>query len=392
MRGQVNTKAKLTILRKGQARPMGVSFIPEATREPVVRSRLENDVGYIRITEFSEQTTERLRTAINTLNNQAGEYFKGFIIDLRNNPGGYSDQAATASDAFLEKGEIVAIIPRDRDKTQRYNARPGELTKRPIIVLINGGSVGGSEIMAGALQDHRRATILGTRSFGMGTVQKVFQLKSGNGALRLTTARSLTPSGRSIQAKGITPDIEVLQDVPDVISRRTRSESFLRGHLKGDGQDGMNTMARGRDVTHDYGGAWRYAAKNNALMKRPKAHSLGGILVEHIMVENCDDPESIAANLGKDQVIGARRMPALFEGGAEMEVMIAHDIQQEILIRPSILGRGTGRTRGRRIASGVRLNRQVRGQVIAPPHFVEEVRNGGSMGRPAGIGLRGSFD
>ena len=143
------------------------------------------------------------------------------MIDLRNNPGGLLDQAISVSDSFLERGEIVSTRGRDPEETQRFNARPGDLTKgKPVILLINGGSASASEIVAGALQDHRRATLVGTRSFGKGSVQTIIPLGSGNGALRLTTARYFTPSGRSIQAKGISPDIEVLQDVPEEVQAR----------------------------------------------------------------------------------------------------------------------------------------------------------------------------
>ena len=140
------------------------------------------------------------------------------MIDLRNNPGGLLDQAISVSDAFLERGEIVSTRGRDPEETQRFSARPGDLTNgKPVIVLINGGSASASEIVAGALQDHKRATLVGTRSFGKGSVQTIIPLGAGNGALRLTTARYFTPSGRSIQAKGISPDIEVLQDVPEEV-------------------------------------------------------------------------------------------------------------------------------------------------------------------------------
>jgi carboxyl-terminal processing protease len=166
---------------------------------------------------------------------------KGYVIDLRNNPGGLLDQAISVSDAFLERGEIVSTRGRDPEETQRFNARPGDLAKgKPVIVLINGGSASASEIVAGALQDHRRATLVGTRSFGKGSVQAIIPLGAGKGALRLTTARYFTPSGRSIQAKGISPDIEVLQDVPEEIQARaavTESESSLRGHLKAEGNE-----------------------------------------------------------------------------------------------------------------------------------------------------------
>jgi Peptidase family S41 len=206
-----------------------------------VRSHLEgDDVGFIRVTQFNEQTTGDLKKAITDLSTQAGDKLKGFIIDLRNNPGGLLDQAVSVSDAFLDKGEIVSIRGRTAEETQRFNARGGDLTKnKPLIVLINGGSASASEIVAGALQDHRRSTVIGTRSFGKGSVQTIIPLGSGNGALRLTTARYFTPSGRSIQAKGISPDIEVLQDVPEELKARTdtRGEASLRGHLKPEGDE-----------------------------------------------------------------------------------------------------------------------------------------------------------
>src|SRR5215831_2450641 len=161
-------------------------------------------------------------------------------LDLRNNPGGVLDQAISVSDAFLDKGEIVSTRGRNAEETQRFNARPGDLTKgKPIIVLINGGSASASEIVAGALQDQKRATLVGTRSFGKGSVQTIMPLGAGNGALRLTTARYFTPSGRSIQAKGIEPDIKVLQAMPDDLKARTdvEGEASLRGHLKAEGAE-----------------------------------------------------------------------------------------------------------------------------------------------------------
>ncbi len=198
-----------------------------------------SDVGYIRITQFNEQTTDGLKQAINDLNSQLGaDKIKGYVVDLRNNPGGLLDQAISVSDTFLDKGEIVSTRGRNPEETQRFNARPGDMTKgKPVIVLINGGSASASEIVAGALQDHKRATLIGTRSFGKGSVQTIIPLGAGNGALRLTTARYYTPSGRSIQAKGITPDIEVLQDVPDDLKAQTdtKGEASLRGHLKAEG-------------------------------------------------------------------------------------------------------------------------------------------------------------
>ena len=242
MRGPVNTKIKLTIMRKGADKPVDVSIVRDVIRVKSVRSHAEgDDVGYIRVTQFNEQTTDGLKQAINDLNAQLGaDKVKGYVVDLRNNPGGLLDQAISVSDTFLEKGEIVSTRGRNPEETQRFNARPGDLTKgKPVIVLINGGSASASEIVAGALQDHKRATLIGTRSFGKGSVQTIIPLGAGNGALRLTTARYYTPSGRSIQAKGISPDIEVLQDVPDNLKAQTDSkgEASLRGHLKAEGSE-----------------------------------------------------------------------------------------------------------------------------------------------------------
>ena len=241
MRGPVNTKIKLKIMRKGGDKPLEVSITRDIIRVRSVRSRMEgDDVGFVRVTQFNEQTTEALKKAVADIAAQSGDKLKGFVVDLRNNPGGLLDQAISVSDAFLEKGEIVSTRGRNAEETQQFNARAGDLTKsKPVIVLINGGSASASEIVAGALQDHRRATVIGTRSFGKGSVQTIIPLGSGNGALRLTTARYFTPSGRSIQAKGISPDIEVLQEVPDELKARTdtRGEASLRGHLKADGDE-----------------------------------------------------------------------------------------------------------------------------------------------------------
>jgi carboxyl-terminal processing protease len=242
MRGPVNTKIKLTIMRKGADKPIEVSIMRDVIRVKSVRSHPEGeDVGYIRITQFNEQTTDGLKQAINDLNNSLGaNKIKGYIVDLRNNPGGLLDQAISVSDTFLDKGEIVSTRGRNPEETQRFNARPGDMTKgKPVIVLINGGSASASEIVAGALQDHKRATLVGTRSFGKGSVQTIIPLGAGNGALRLTTARYFTPSGRSIQAKGIVPDIEVMQSVPDELKSQTDSkgEASLRGHLKAEGSE-----------------------------------------------------------------------------------------------------------------------------------------------------------
>jgi carboxyl-terminal processing protease len=242
MRGPVNTKIRLKIIRKGSDNPIEVTLVRDNIRVRSVRARVEqDDIAYIRVTTFNEQTTEGLKREINNLSTQIGaDKLKGFIIDLRNNPGGLLEEAVTVSDAFLERGEIVSTRGRNAEETQRRAAHAGDLTKgKPVIVLINGGSASASEIVAGALQDHKRATLVGTRSFGKGSVQTIIPLGSGNGALRLTTARYYTPSGKSIQAKGIVPDIEVLQDVPEELKARTdtKGEASLRGHLKNDGDE-----------------------------------------------------------------------------------------------------------------------------------------------------------
>jgi len=242
MRGPPHTTIRLTITRNGQAQPIDVELTREIILVPAVQSHNEGgDVGYIRITQFNEHATEGLKQAISDLSRQMPpNVLKGFVIDLRNNPGGLLDQAISVSNAFLSRGEIVSIRGRDADQTQRFSAKPnpGDLIRgKPLILLINGGSASASEIVAGALQDQKRATILGTRSFGKGSVQTIVPLGTSDGALRLTTARYFTPSGRSIQATGITPDIEVLQDAPSQTSAETTSEATLRGHLKAEGPE-----------------------------------------------------------------------------------------------------------------------------------------------------------
>jgi carboxyl-terminal processing protease len=242
MRGPEDSVIRLKITRKGNEAPIEIAITRARIQVRSVRTKVEgNDVGYIRITQFTEQTTDGLKTAITQITNQIpNDKLKGYVIDLRNNPGGLLDQAVSVSGAFLEHGEIVSTRGREPEETERFNARSGDLTKgKPVIVLINGGSASASEIVGGALQDHRRATLVGTRSFGKGSVQTIIPLGSGNGALRLTTARYFTPSGRSIQAKGIAPDIEVLQEVPEEARMiEIEAESSLRGHLKGeDGEE-----------------------------------------------------------------------------------------------------------------------------------------------------------
>src|SRR3954452_8310084 len=209
MRGPPGSNIKLTVKREGVNTPVEVSMQREVIRIQVVRSRLEGDIGYIRLTAFNEQTGPGLRKMLAELKQKAGGNLRGVILDLRNNPGGLLDQAVSVSDDFLEQGEIVSTRARHPEESQRWNAKPGDIASGlPVVVLINGGSASASEIVAGALQDHRRAVVVGTRSFGKGSVQTVMPLQ-GNGAMRLTTARYYTPSGRSIQGLGISPDIEV---------------------------------------------------------------------------------------------------------------------------------------------------------------------------------------
>jgi carboxyl-terminal processing protease len=236
MRGPVNSPITLTIKRDGAAEPLQIKIVRDTIRIKSVRSREEGgDIGYLRITQFNEQTYDGLRDQIAKIEKDIpSDKLKGFVLDLRNNPGGLLDQAISVSDAFLERGEIVSTRGRNADESQRYNARAGDLIKgKPVVILINGGSASASEIVAGALQDHKRATLVGTRSFGKGSVQTIIPLGQ-NGAIRLTTARYYTPSGRSIQAKGIDPDIEVLQDTPEDLKGKddTKGEASLKGHLK----------------------------------------------------------------------------------------------------------------------------------------------------------------
>jgi len=242
MRGPVKSPVVLKISRKGKADSFDVTLVREVIKISSVKPRNEGDVGYIRITQFTEKTFDGLKAALDQFGRDIpGDKLKGYIVDLRNDPGGLLDQAIAVSDAFLERGEIVSTRGRNADDAQRYMARSGDRTNgKPLVVLINGGSASASEIVAGALQDHKRATIVGTRSFGKGSVQTIIPL-GANGALRLTTARYYTPSGRSIQAKGIDPDIQVLPDVPDEFKGKdeTKGEAALKGHLKnGDNEQG----------------------------------------------------------------------------------------------------------------------------------------------------------
>ncbi|HJN21484.1 MAG: S41 family peptidase [Alphaproteobacteria bacterium] len=232
MRGPIDSEITITVLRESEPAPFDVHLVRNVVKIRSVRWRREDDVGYVRITSFTEQTQDGLREGIAKLRHEIGDRMKGLVLDLRNNPGGLLDQAISVSDSFLDQGEIVSTRGRRSDSAQRYNAELGDLTDGlPMVVLINSGSASASEIVAGALQDHRRAVVLGTRSFGKGSVQTIIPLP-GNGAMRLTTARYYTPSGRSIQATGIEPDITVertlLEAVEDSDQRR---ESDLRGAL-----------------------------------------------------------------------------------------------------------------------------------------------------------------
>ncbi len=248
MRGTPGTEVRLEIIRKGKDAPFDLTLVREIIKVSAVRHQIEgDDVGYIRISQFSGRVSDDLKQAVQTL--AAGipaDRLKGYVIDLRNNPGGLLDQAVRVAGAFLTSGEIVSIRGREASEVQHFNAAPGDLIDgKPLIVLINGGSASASEIVAGALQDQKRATIVGSRTFGKASVQTIIPLGQGNGALRLTTARYFTPSGHSLQAQGIAPDIEVLQDEPKEVAVReqVRSEANLPGHLKAEGAEATGSQA-----------------------------------------------------------------------------------------------------------------------------------------------------
>jgi carboxyl-terminal processing protease len=257
LRGSANTKVKLTIRRQHDEKPIEMVITRAVVRVISVRWHLEDeDVGYVRISQFNEQTTSGLKKAINDFKAKKGDKLKGFILDLRNNPGGLIDQAITVANAFLKHGEILSTRGRGADGTQIFRAQAGKDISdgKPVIALINGGSASASEIVAGALQDHKRATIVGTRSFGKGSVQTLIPLGRESGALSLTTARYFTPSGRSIQAKGISPDIVVQQDMPEELrsSADATSEAGLRGHLLAEGQEETGSQSYvPPDLKHD---------------------------------------------------------------------------------------------------------------------------------------------
>ncbi|HJW41453.1 MAG TPA: S41 family peptidase [Rhizomicrobium sp.] len=240
MRGPAGSKITLTIVRMGEKdtakKPFDVTLMRAVVAVDEVRWHREGDVGYIRMPGFNENTASGLETAVHDLKHQIGPGLRGYILDLRNNPGGLLDEAVQVSDDMLNSGEVVSTRGRHPDDTQRYDAHPGDITDgKPVIVLINAGTASASEIVAGALQDHHRATILGMTSFGKGSVQTIIPLSEGGGALRLTTARYYTPSGHSIQAQGIIPDVMVAAgDEEDIPKIARPSEADLPGHLAGE--------------------------------------------------------------------------------------------------------------------------------------------------------------
>ncbi len=242
MRGPIGSEIIITIVREGEAEPFDVSLIRDTIKLTAVRSRIEGETVVLRLTTFSDQTFPTMRDQLAEKVEELGgmENVNGFVLDLRNNPGGLLTQAVRVSDAFLDAGEIVSTRGREPQDGDRFNAETGDLAEgKPLVVLINGGSASASEIVAGALQDHRRAIVIGTKSFGKGSVQTVMPLRS-DGAMRLTTARYYTPSGRSIQALGVSPDIVVQQPPPpettedEAPDRGARSEAELRGSLTND--------------------------------------------------------------------------------------------------------------------------------------------------------------
>jgi carboxyl-terminal processing protease len=257
MRGPVNTPISLTIVRKGVEEPFDVKVVRDIIRINAIKFREEGDVGYVKVTTFNEQTHTNLVKAVSKLNKSLGKDLKGYIIDLRNNPGGLLDQAIAVSDDFLERGSVVLTKGRNNEETQRAQARTGDIANgKKVVVLINGGSASASEIVAGALQDHKRATVIGTRSFGKGSVQTIIPL-GANGAIRLTTARYYTPSNRSIQAKGIDPDIIIEQELPEELkknaaARKLRGEASLRGHLRNNEKDKNGKAVKERSGSSAY--------------------------------------------------------------------------------------------------------------------------------------------
>lgn len=248
MRGPVDTTIELTVIREGAVEPIEIEVTRDIITVKAVRHRIEDDIGYLRLISFTEKTYDDLVAAIDDIQEQVPEdELEGYVLDMRLNPGGLLDQAISVTDAFLDRGEIVSTRGRDESESRRFNSRAGDLTgDAPLVVLINGGSASASEIVAGALQDHRRATVVGTRSFGKGSVQTIIPLGE-QGALRLTTALYYTPAGTSIQGTGILPDIIVEQPLPEELLGQVEpaGESELRGHIQGENEtdDGSGSIA-----------------------------------------------------------------------------------------------------------------------------------------------------
>ncbi|WP_028913586.1 S41 family peptidase [Pseudorhodobacter ferrugineus] len=244
MRGPIGSEIIITVVREGTAEPFDVSIIRDTIKLTAVRARTVGNTIVLRMTTFNDQTFPGMETGLKEMSEELGGWdnVTGVVLDLRNNPGGLLNQAIQVSDGFLEKGEIVSTRGREASDGERFNATPGDLTGgKPVVVLINGGSASASEIVAGALQDHRRAIVVGTKSFGKGSVQTIIPLR-GEGAMRLTTARYYTPSGRSIQALGVAPDIIVNQPPRKPVEEekepssavQARTEASLRGALNND--------------------------------------------------------------------------------------------------------------------------------------------------------------
>ena len=249
IKGAPNTKVSVTIRRQGTEKPLEISMTRETIKTPVVKARLEGDVAYIRLSSFmNERGSEDIKKAFTDLKTKAGGKLAGVVLDLRSNPGGLLDQAVAVTTDFLKQGEIVSIRGRHTEDSQRWQARNGDVTNGlPMVVLIDSGSASASEIVAGALQDHRRAILLGTRSFGKGSVQTVSPL-GNNGAIALTTARYYTPSGRSIQGQGITPDVEVAMTREEKPVFFPRHEADYNGALSATGGVPHDTLAARTDL------------------------------------------------------------------------------------------------------------------------------------------------
>ena len=321
MRGEPGSKILLTVRRQGEDEPLEIEIVRAVITIHAVRTRTEADgrIGYIRVTSFNQQAAEETRKALRALVPQPGSAnapaFAGFILDLRNNPGGLLSHSIAVSDMFLSQGEIVSTRGRHAKDNQRYHAKPGDLSQGyPLIVLINGGSASASEIVAGALQDHRRAVIMGTASFGKGSVQTVFPLPN-QGGLKLTTARYYTPSGRSIQARGIIPDIIAKQTAPPDFNRRTarEREADLRNHLPPDAADSTNGAADDAPADEPSSAAPRDGAADSMADEPPapaKSDEDEDVNIAYIPPDAADDAQLQAAIQLLQKLAAAReRLP-----------------------------------------------------------------------------------